>query len=53
MVGCYWYLEEYKIDIMYELCLLFEKLMGNSFYYIVCVLKFKGDFNYIKGLYKD
>lgn len=53
MAGRYWYLEEHKTDIMHESCLLFEKSMGNSPHHIARALKFKGDSNHIKGLYKD
>ena len=38
---------------MHESCLLFEKSMGNSPHHIARALKFKGDSNHIKGLYKD
>lgn len=53
MAGRYWYLEEHKTGIMHESCLLFEKSMGNSPHHIARALKFKGDSNHIKGLYKD
>ncbi|OUA55218.1 DUF6584 family protein [Bacillus thuringiensis] len=53
MAGRYWYLEEHKTDIMHESCLLFEKSMGNSPHHIARALKFKGDSNHIKSLYKE
>lgn len=38
---------------MHESCLLFEKSMGNSPHHIARALKFKGDSNHIKSLYKE